>query len=253
MSETLAFQWQAGTDDISLSPIPGALSTTRVQAVMGWDERNITSKENRTTLKPVSPALHGEPGMSIVQVETYEALAFQYKDDGGASELAPTLRALPHDRSHMNGGGHVAVLISSTEDSPAKTSAWPASGPVLGASVAASGLSSSGSCPNCNHDGSLLRMSLDFYPLTVEQTSESSLPGWTNSGSMRAGRYWTRSTSESRNAAAACSLSAVLEDEVPNKYFLSAKAAAGILRRAKRRGKTLPEPLAIALADLTQS
>jgi hypothetical protein len=34
----------------------------------------------------------------------------------------------------------------------------------LGASVAVSGMSSTGCCPNCGHDGRLLRMSPDFYP-----------------------------------------------------------------------------------------
>ena len=45
-----------------------------------------------------------------------------------------------------------------------------------------------------------------------------------------------------------CSLAAVLEDgPVPTHYFLSSTACAGILRRADKRGKTLPEPLEAAL------
>jgi hypothetical protein len=35
--------------------------------------------------------------------------------------------------------------------------------------------------------------------------------------------------------------------DVPEKYYLSAKACQGILRRAKERGKELPEELRIAL------
>jgi hypothetical protein len=35
-------------------------------------------------------------------------------------------------------------------------------------------------------------------------------------------------------------LADVLEDEVAPKYFLSPRAAAGILRRAEKRGRTLP-------------
>ncbi len=141
--------------------------------------------------------------------------------------------------------------ISFTGDSPAKMSAWPASGPVLGASAAVSGLSSSGSCPNCGHDGQSSRMFLDFYPAIRDATLPSFSTGWMNSGSMSRGRYWTRSTSESRSAAAACSLSQVLQDEVSSRFYLSAKAAAGILRRAERRGKTLPEHLAQALRTLS--
>ena len=44
------------------------------------------------------------------------------------------------------------------------------------------------------------------------------------------------------------SLAAVLEaGPVPTRYFLSAKACAGILRRAEKRGRKLPEPLHQAL------
>lgn len=42
-------------------------------------------------------------------------------------------------------------------------------------------------------------------------------------------------------------LTEVLESDVPPKYFLSPKAAAGVLRRAERRGKDLPETLRLAL------
>jgi hypothetical protein len=44
------------------------------------------------------------------------------------------------------------------------------------------------------------------------------------------------------NDAAVCGLSQVLETgAIPAKYFLSAKACAGILRRAEKRGKDLPQ------------
>lgn len=50
------------------------------------------------------------------------------------------------------------------------------------------------------------------------------------------------------NDAAVCSLSQVLvRGLIPPEYFLSSKACAGILRRAEKRGKTLPEPLMRAL------
>jgi hypothetical protein len=47
-------------------------------------------------------------------------------------------------------------------------------------------------------------------------------------------------------------LSDILESHVPERYLLSAKACAGILRRAQRRGKTLPEPLRVALEAVVQ-
>jgi len=41
------------------------------------------------------------------------AIAFSAKDHGGdaTEELAPTLRAMPHDASHANGGGQMAVAV----------------------------------------------------------------------------------------------------------------------------------------------
>lgn len=65
----------------------------------------------------------------------------------------------------------------------------------------------------------------------------------------RRGESSTPSFSESPNVAVACSLSSVLEDQaaILRRYFLSPRACAGILRRAARRGKKLPEPLEAAL------
>ncbi len=56
------------------------------------------------------------------------------------------------------------------------------------------------------------------------------------------------------NDASVCSLSSVLEtDPIPQKYFLSGKACAGIIRRAEKRGKKLPERLARALQAVVDS
>lgn len=45
-------------------------------------------------------------------------------------------------------------------------------------------------------------------------------------------------------------LSQILEDNVPQKYYLSARACQGILTRASRRGKPLPDILRQALMDV---
>jgi hypothetical protein len=56
------------------------------------------------------------------------------------------------------------------------------------------------------------------------------------------------------NDAAVCSLSQVLErGSIPQRYFLSSKACAGILRRAEARGKTLPPVLYEALTAVATS
>jgi hypothetical protein len=58
----------------------------------------------------------------------------------------------------------------------------------------------------------------------------------------------TPNISEWPNDAAVCSLSQVLETgSIPQRYFLSSTACAGILRRAEKRGKKLPALLEHAL------
>jgi hypothetical protein len=65
------------------------------------------------------------------------------------------------------------------------------------------------------------------------------------------GECWTLSSSECPNDAVASSLLDILETgDVPRRYFLSAKACAGILRRAAKRGKKLPDVLAAVLASV---
>jgi hypothetical protein len=64
----------------------------------------------------------------------------------------------------------------------------------------------------------------------------------------RLGASWMPNISGCPNGAVVCSLSQVLETgEIPQRYFLSARACAGILRRAEKRGKELPPALRTAL------
>ena len=58
---------------------------------------------------------------------------------------------------------------------------------------------------------------------------------------------WTLNTGVSPREGRACSLSQILEDSPPQKYYLSRKACLGILRRARERGKPLPPQLEAAL------
>ena len=60
----------------------------------------------------------------------------------------------------------------------------------------------------------------------------------------------TLNTGESPNDAVESTLSSILEVNAPKKYYLSDKACGGILRRAERRGKELPEMLKIALEQM---
>ncbi len=83
---------------------------------------------------------------------------------------------------------------------------------------------------------------------TKTMRSRVSWPDFQNSGTGSPTGLLTLSTSEFHSGAVACSLSDILETgDVPQRFFLSAKACTGILRRAEKRGKTLPPQLARAL------
>jgi hypothetical protein len=69
---------------------------------------------------------------------------------------------------------------------------------------------------------------------------------WTLNGAEHTGTH-----APSRSDGGVCSLSDVLETgELPPRFSLSAKACAGILRRAQRRGKELPTMLRQALEQV---
>lgn len=68
------------------------------------------------------------------------------------------------------------------------------------------------------------------------------------------GESSTPNISEWPNAAVVCSLSQVLETTlIPQRFFLSSTACAGILRRADKRGKQLPTALHHALRAVAEA
>lgn len=77
---------------------------------------------------------------------------------------------------------------------------------------------------------------------------------WLNAGIASPGGFSMRSISESPSVAVESSLSDILEPpgEHLRKYFLSAKAAEGILRRARKRNRKLPEALDLALETVAR-
>jgi len=85
--------------------------------------------------------------------------------------------------------------------------------------------------------------------------------GWRNSGMGGPTESLTLSTSEwtgtsvpFHSEGGVCSLSDILETgDLPQRYYLSARACKGILRRAEKRGKELPEALHIALEAVATS
>ena len=72
------------------------------------------------------------------------------------------------------------------------------------------------------------------------------MSSWETDGAWRTALS-TLNTGEFPNVVVESTLSAILEVNVPEKYYLSARACEGIIRRSERRGKPLPEMLKNAL------
>lgn len=71
---------------------------------------------------------------------------------------------------------------------------------------------------------------------------------WETVGALPGGST-TLNTGECPSVARESTLSQILQTNAPRKYYLSAKACAGILRRAEKRGKELPPMLREALEE----
>lgn len=173
-----------------------------------------------------------------------------------ATDLVPTMGQNTGMASGRAGVIFQKESTSSPEVSPAKTSQSPESeqdSPENG--------------PDCSsrqpesltlfsemEDGFSLRMFPDSFPQMEALTSGSFSRRWPTSGFTTApGECWTVDSSECHNDGGAfSSLPDVLEADVPPRFFLSPKAAAGIIRRAEKRGRSLPQELARALTELAR-
>ena len=90
------------------------------------------------------------------------------------------------------------------------------------------------------------------FPAYCRRTKDGTLAPssgrWLNSGMGMHGGCWMLNTSEWPSTAVVCSLSDILKTgDLPQRFFLSAKACAGILRRAETRRLRLPHALEHAL------
>ena len=85
-----------------------------------------------------------------------------------------------------------------------------------------------------------------FLDLTPGHGDLLGEPYWEIRSPLR-GEHSTLNTGESPRGVVESSLSQILEDSVPKKYYLTQTACLGILHRALRRGKELPFRLKLAL------
>jgi hypothetical protein len=153
------------------------------------------------------------------------------------SPLSPSLRNWQKDKP----------LICSAAASPAKTSQSPGSVRDSPGNAPACSTRSSASRRSSVRRGAYSRMFQGSLALTEAGTWPRFSKDFGNAGLWSDTGCWTAVISESPNVAVECSLSAVLQSKVSARYSLSAKAAAGILRRAEKRGRELPTGLYRAL------
>jgi hypothetical protein len=144
---------------------------------------------------------------------------------------------------------------SSQGGSLAKTYPWLANVLVWLVREAVSSTKSPGLLTKLKPNGSSLKMYLASSQVSEGQTWEQLSERWSTSGMAWPGECLMHSTLEfPKDGGVSSSLRSVLETQpVAPKYYLSAKACAGILRRAERRGKKLPEALDRALRSQSDS
>ncbi len=197
-----------------------------------------------TPTSATSPSAGAESrGDEHAQAMTWDAL------NHTASHLSPTM-GTSTGRSTTRAG---VVWTSSLSEAPVRTSPSPGSDED---STATAPASSGKPCES-------LEMAL-FDPepyswktwkgsclATVGGTSRSSWTRWPSAGIGGATGFSTRSSSAAPSVDGefswSASLTTILEPNASERYSLSPKAAAGILRRASRRGRTLPPALEQAL------
>lgn len=86
--------------------------------------------------------------------------------------------------------------------------------------------------------------------LDLREGSGNLLGAYWEKTSVSPGGHMMRSTGECPSVVVESTLSQILQADAPEKYCLSAKACNGILRRAEKRGKKLPDMLREALEEV---
>ena len=210
-----------------------------------WDSLNHTASPEVPTLGQNTGMATGRAGVIFRFFDPSRTLMpdGQIMENWKEQQVANAL-------TRTSGGGTKAPAIvsnSSAADSRARTCQSPENAPDLTGNDPASSSKQPESLTLFSdpEGGSSLRTFPDFFPATAAGISESFSRRWPTSGfTTSPGECWTADTSECpKGGGEFSSLPGVLQAEVPVRFFLSPKAAAGILRRANKRGRALPEPL----------
>lgn len=99
--------------------------------------------------------------------------------------------------------------------------------------------------------GSLKKSQKPIFQCLIAENGQQ--PEWLETASeVQLGDSWTLNIGEFPSVENVSTLYTILQATVPGKYYLSAKACLGILRRAEQRGWKLPEVLETALKEQIQ-
>ena len=150
----------------------------------------------------------------------------------------------------------VPVQTSSAVDSRAKTCQWRENVKESLENAAVCSLSWLESWMKQDLNTLSGRMFPDFSPAKAEGTSRPSSARWPTSGIVEPGGCWTVSTSEwpsNGTDSLLVLLREILDGDVPVRYYLSAKAAGGVLRRSEERNRPVPMMLRTALRAVNGS
>ena len=183
----------------------------------------------------------------------WEAVGFCEIEEFPSAVLAHRFPAVPNygDMTQLEGGGTLEQLTLWSAGLPARGSASPANVAAWPMNVADWPYTLSALFLQFSRCGSSGKMSPELFRLTADGTSGHSSGRWPGAGIISHGECLTLSTSESPSAAVASSLWDILETgAIPPRFYLSSKACAGILRRAKRRRRRLPPALKEALESV---
>lgn len=143
--------------------------------------------------------------------------------------------------------------MSSSEEARARRSASQGEDLASWTREVCSCLSSSAVLEKLSPAGSSGRTSPEFCHRTKGEPLAPFSGSWKTAGMLYRGECWTLSSSEYPSDAAVCFLSAILCQDAPQEYFLTPTACEGIIRRAERRGRSLPPTLKGALEAAIRS
>lgn len=144
--------------------------------------------------------------------------------------------------------------IFSSEERPANLSRLPAFEEDWTTRAVLSPCDSSSLLELPGQDGLFGKTYREFSRLEKATTSARSSRRWLSSGMGTPGECLMLNTSEFPSDVVESSLSDILETgDVPRRFYLTPRACAGILRRAEKRGKKLPEHLREALEGVARA